>query len=310
MKEYVLNYYPKFECIAGECKHTCCKGWETCIDSDTLNIYRKDESNFSTHLKAGINFKKSTFKMDKDRRCAFLNEKGLCKIILNLGKEKLCQICRDHPRFKSGFSSITETGLGFCCEEATKIILSFTEKIQPVLINDGDSEELDFCEKAVFDFRAKALALLQDRNAPISDRVNTVLSIANADFNSIDGSKILKTFLTFKRLNKSWGVRLKNLKNTPFTFTANESLALYCEQFLVNSVYRHLSTAEDIVGAQAVTVAIIISWFVIQNVYYAEATNENEFSVLVDVVREFSAEVEYCPQNVTKLFNFANKFIK
>jgi hypothetical protein len=91
---------------------------------------------------------------------------------------------------------------------------------------------------------------------------------------------------------------------------ASEPLSVCCEQFLVNSVYRHLSTAEDIVSAQAITVAIIISWFVIQNVYYMEATNENEFSVLVDVVREFSAEVEYCPQNVTKLFNFSNKFIK
>ena len=93
MKEYILNYYPLFKCIASECKHTCCACWETDIDNKTLNYYKADNSAFSTTLKKGINFKKSTFKQDKTRRCAFLNDKGLCEIIINLGEEKLCQIC-------------------------------------------------------------------------------------------------------------------------------------------------------------------------------------------------------------------------
>ncbi len=310
MKEYILNYYPYFKCVAGNCKHTCCAGWETCIDGQTLGKYRAETSSFSSDLKRGINFKKSTFKMGKDRRCAFLNDKGLCNVILNLGVDRLCQICRDHPRFKSGFSGVTETGLGFCCEEATKIILSFDKKIEPFLISDGAYEELDFCEKVVFDFRARALAILQDRNVPINDRVNTVLSITNADFNSIDFFKIVKTFLSLKRLNKSWTTRLKALKGKPFNTVTDNSLSLYCEQFLVNSVYRHISTAEDIVSAQSIMLAIILSWLVIQNVYGLEVVINEEFTTLVDVVREFSAEVEYCPQNLTKLFNFTSKFIK
>ncbi len=311
MKEYILNYYPKFKCIAEKCRHTCCKDWETCIDMQTLGKYRAETSSFSSDLKRGINFKKSTFKMGKDRRCAFLNDKGLCNVILNLGEDSLCQICRDHPRFKSGFSGVTETGLGFCCEEATKIILSFDKKIEPILISDdNDCVELDFCEKAVFDLRTLVLEILQDRTISINDRVDKVLAISNADFNNIDCVKIAKTFLSLKRLNKSWTLRLKSLKSKPFNLSIDKSLSLYCEQFLVNSVYRHLSTAEDITSAQSIILSIVLGWFVIQNIYSVEVVANEEFTTLVDVVREFSAEVEYCPQNLTKLFNFTSKFIK
>ena len=178
MKEFVLNYYFNFKCIAGECKHTCCAGWKTCIDAPTLNAYKNENSTFLETLKKGINFKNATFKQGKNKRCAFLNDNGLCEIIRNLGEEKLCQICRDHPRFKTSFTNITETGLGFCCEEATKIIYSFTDKISPVLISDDfNNEEVTFLEKAVLDFKKQALGVLQDRNAPINDRINNLLNI-------------------------------------------------------------------------------------------------------------------------------------
>ena len=133
MKEFILNYYPEFKCTADKCKHSCCIGWEMEIDENTLNEYKADTSGFSTALNKGINFKKSTFKMNKNRRCAFLMDNGLCEIICNLGEEKLCQICSDHPRFRSATTNSLETGLGFCCEEATKIILSFKDKIQPII---------------------------------------------------------------------------------------------------------------------------------------------------------------------------------
>ena len=129
MKEYVLSYYPNFKCVADKCKHTCCAGWEMNIDSESLSVYKKDNSAFSETLKNGINFKKSKFKCDKTKRCAFLNEQGLCEIIINLGEKSLCQVCRDHPRFRSFFDDRIETGLGFSCEEAAKIILSFKDKI-------------------------------------------------------------------------------------------------------------------------------------------------------------------------------------
>ena len=87
MKEYLLSYYSKFKCVASDCKHTCCAGWEMCIDKDTLSHYKNLESDYAKTLHKGVNFKRAKFKTDKNGRCAFLNDKGLCEIILNLGNK-------------------------------------------------------------------------------------------------------------------------------------------------------------------------------------------------------------------------------
>jgi len=39
MKEIFPNYYDKFTCIAGACKHNCCIGWEIDIDESTMELY-------------------------------------------------------------------------------------------------------------------------------------------------------------------------------------------------------------------------------------------------------------------------------
>ena len=61
MKEYVLNYYSKFKCVANLCKHTCCAGWEMDIDQTSLDSYKGEKSSYSSALKKGIDFKKSKF---------------------------------------------------------------------------------------------------------------------------------------------------------------------------------------------------------------------------------------------------------
>ena len=308
MKEYILNYYPNFKCIANKCKHTCCAGWEADIDKTTLEGYKTENSAFATTLKNGINFKKSTFKIDKNRRCAFLMDNGLCEIICNLGEERLCQICRDHPRFKSGFTGETITGLGFSCEESTKIILSFKDKIQPILVNDdNNAEELDFYEKFVMEFRVSALNILQDRSITINERLKKLLNLCNTGLDKKDYKKVLKRLLSLEKLNKSWAKRLKSIKNKPISLTANDNLSLYIEQFLVNSIYRHVSTAEDTLVAHATTIVFVYCWFIIQNLYQAES---NDIALLFDIVREFSSEVEYSTKNLSKLFDFACKLIK
>ena len=311
MKNYILNYYQNFKCSADKCKHTCCAGWKMNIDKKSLSAYKNDTSNFSSRLKSGINFKKSCFKSDKVGCCAFLNANGLCEIIINLGEESLCQVCSDHPRFRSFFDDRMETGLGFCCEEATKIILSYGDKIEPILVGDDkEKSALDFNQKNILDFRQKAIDILQNRTVSINDRIKDLLTLSRAQVSMQEFRKIVKTFLSLERLNKSWTKRLKVIKNKPFVAEVDQSLSLYCEQFLVNSLYRHLSDAEDTMWVRARTIACVFAWWVIESIYNNETANGEIFSVLSDVVREYSAEVEYSQKNLDKLFSFAYKFIK
>ena len=307
MKEYVLSYYPKFKCIADKCKHTCCAGWDMIIDNCTLNQYKKDASNFSNTLKSGIDFKRSKFKSNKNKRCAFLNDNNLCDIILNLGENSLCQICKDHPRFRSRYGNVLETGIGFCCEEGAKLILSTEDKIELTLINDDDSD-LSFIEDCILKFRDKAVNIIQDRNIDINDRILSLLDLCSVK-GDVDFSKILKTFNSLERLNKSWSIRLKKLKGKDVSTKTGDNLALYCEQFLVNSLYRHIITAEDVIDARARAIFCVISWWIINAVYQCEREKEVDFELICDIVREFSCEVEYSQKNLIKAFAFAYKFI-
>lgn len=312
MKEYVLNYYSNFKCIAGECKHTCCAGWEMCIDNDSLNAYKNDQSKFSTTLKKGINFKKSKFKSDKRKRCAFLNDKGLCEIITNLGEESLCQVCRDHPRFRGYFNDRTEMGLGFCCEQASRIILSFDKKIEPILISDDKKiEELDFNQKNVLAFRQKAIEIVQDRATNINKRVENLLSLCKADLSIMSDKKIVKAFLSLERLDKKWTIRLKSIKGKPLVKNTEEQLSLCCEQFIVNGLYRHLSDAEDTMWVRAKTITCVLFWYIILSILEEEQNqNVQDFTLVSDIVRALSAEVEYSEKNLDKIYSFSFEFIE
>lgn len=311
MKEYRLNYCQNFKCIADKCKHTCCAGWEMNIDQKTLDLYKNHKSSFSDTLNQGINFKKSKFKADKNKRCAFLNDKNLCEIIINLGENSLCQVCADHPRFRSFFDDRIETGLGFCCEEATRIILSYNDKITPVLtFDDKVNTQLDFTQKNLLEFRKKALEVIQDRKTSINDRIQNLLKECRFDFNSNNIKKIVKTFLCFEIVDITWTKTLKGIKNTLIFRATDEKYSLIAEQFLVNSIYRHLSDAEDTLWVRARTIACVISWWLLLNIIEQNPLKADDYESIVDIVRAYSVEVEYSNKNLNKLYQFCYKFIK
>lgn len=117
MKYVMPTYYPEFECIAERCQHSCCVGWEIDIDDATQQKYRAVSGDMGERLRAGIaeDEQGAHFRLDEQERCPFLNQQGLCELILQLGKDSLCQICADHPRFRTFYSDRTESGLGLCC---------------------------------------------------------------------------------------------------------------------------------------------------------------------------------------------------
>ena len=162
MKVFAPDYYWSFSCIAGDCKHSCCKGWEIDIDDETTEYYKNLPGEFGERLRKNIDFGEecSCFRLGENERCPFLNEKGLCDIIINLGEDSLCQICADHPRFRNFFDSRVEIGLGLCCEAAAVLILERQEKtVLEVIEDDGFEEEISEDEKAFFSLRDAVFAV-------------------------------------------------------------------------------------------------------------------------------------------------------
>jgi hypothetical protein len=90
-----------------------------------------------------------------------------------------------------------EMGLGFSCEQATRIILSFKGKIEPIeTSSDGNYETLDFNQNNLLEFRNKALSVVQDRSLTITDRIDKLLKLSSA--RDIDFNKVVKKFLSFE----------------------------------------------------------------------------------------------------------------
>lgn len=159
MKIVAPSYYKDFKCIADKCKHTCCIGWEIYLDEESSKRFSSDFL-LSKHIDLSDNPK---IILDENEKCPFLRKDGLCSIIINKGENFLCQICKDHPRFRNYWSGITEIGLGLVCEEAARIILSSNEKLTLRILED-DKEETHFTddEQFLFDLRNKMLDEIQD----------------------------------------------------------------------------------------------------------------------------------------------------
>ena len=197
------DYYPQFRSIADKSRHSCSIGWEIDNDPDTREKYRRVPGEFGARLNAAIeDGEVSCFRMlkvgqsptsDSDclqspsvastRPCAegwpvcpMLNQSGLCDLITELGEDHLCQICADHPRFRSFFTDRTEIGLGMCCEEAARIILTREEPMRLIVLEDDGSEDaLPKDEAALLALRGEMIDLMQDRARPIEARLAALL---------------------------------------------------------------------------------------------------------------------------------------
>lgn len=295
MKTIVPNYYKSFKCIADKCKHNCCIGWEIDIDNDTLVKYEQLKGKFSRKLKSGINVSDecASFKLDGKGRCAFLNENNLCDIILNLGENSLCQICTDHPRFRNYYSNRTEIGLGLCCEEASRIILSQKDIFSLEEISDdgfdieNTKEELDF-----FDFRDYLF------NKVLEDK--SILKLCYSDFPKNSIEEWADIFLSLERLDDHWTVLLNDLKTIDIQEISIPKEFNYCfRNLLVYFTYRHLnesSTEKDIMFIH-LSCEMIINLCKMHIKKYENLTLED----IVNYSRMYSSEIEYSDENIEKL---------
>ena len=54
MKVLKPHYYDRFQCIANECRDSCCIGWSVYIDKKSYNKYKKTSGEFGKLLDKNI----------------------------------------------------------------------------------------------------------------------------------------------------------------------------------------------------------------------------------------------------------------
>ncbi|MDO4866074.1 MAG: flagellin lysine-N-methylase [Clostridia bacterium] len=163
MNLYVPDYYPAFHCIASRCVHTCCAGWEIDIDAESLARYAGLPGAFGDRVRRCVSREGAPhFILAEGERCPLLNGDNLCDLILHEGEGALCQICRDHPRFRNYFSSRVEMGLGLVCEEAARLILSWPHPLRLIRLKGSAEETPTEDEQYLFDLRGQWLSSIQE----------------------------------------------------------------------------------------------------------------------------------------------------
>ena len=120
------HYFRNFHCTGTACRdNCCCVGWEIEIDPDTAQAYRSMGGALGDRLRAALYEEDGCTCMGQvDGKCPFLDPQNLCSIQQTLGADMLGEICREHPRYYAWFHGLTEAGVGMCCEEAARLILS------------------------------------------------------------------------------------------------------------------------------------------------------------------------------------------
>ncbi len=305
MKIIAPNYYKAFKCIADKCKHSCCIGWEIDIDDISLQKYKSIDSDFGTKLKNNIVEAEecSYFKLTKNERCPFLNNKNLCDIIINLDESYLCQICNDHPRFRSFYNGFTEIGLGLCCEAAADLILNQqTPFTLNVIEDDGNNENCTDEEMLFFDFRNKLFSIFQDRNKSLEERINAFFE----EFNTIEFNLKNKAefFANLEILDSNWRTLIEDL-DLKTDILLPQQFDLIAEKILIYFTYRHLSDALDDGLYVERAHFIVLSYRIIEILCKAHIkrcgniTNEE----ICNIARMYSSEIEYSQENIDAILN-------
>ena len=299
MKLYVPDYYPQFRCIAGDCKHSCCIGWEIDIDEDTLAQYKQVEGPLGDRLRSNIDFDCDFphFITGADGRCPFLNSDDLCDLIIGLGEEALCGICHMHPRFRNEFSDRTELGLGLCCEEAARLILTHSEPVRIIPIeDDGCEEEADESDLYLYSVRDNALAVMQDRSFSFDERCEHLSMVFDFDLPDADPAKWAQVYLELERLDEGWTHLLESLQ-APFTTDPLTHRDLAWEQLAVYFLYRHLPAALWDGDVESKLGFAVLSVWMLRWLCAA-----NPDADLADLARMYAAEIEYSDENLELLF--------
>ena len=284
MKEVFPNYYDKFNCIADKCKHNCCIGWEIDIDEDTMDLYNSLDGEFADEIRENIESETPHFVLCDGERCPFLNSSGLCDIICELGDGAICDICYLHPRFKNFYDDFTETGLGLCCEEAARIILTENEKFLIDVPKSAKNQEFFKEREEVFD-------ILQDRNLTMYERLKKLCQKYGFEF-KFNNEELYDFYMSLERLDNSWENELTKLKTaTGVDVFTREDLQIFFEQLACYFIFRHFGSG--------VGFAILSCW-----VIGAIISSCDNLEEMLDVVRMYSSEIEYCEENTQKVKTF------
>ena len=273
------KFYKNFLCKADKCKHSCCKGWEIDIDEETAGKYLAMTGELGAEIRQNIGKNEDSyfFKLTEDERCPFLQKNGLCKIILNIGEENICEICTMHPRFFTMLDDVELCGVGLSCEKTCELLLG-DEKDLVFYIEDTE-EELSFSE------------VLSVIGLNLPNEMQEFSLAVNAE----NINKVLEIMAKTEPIDENWSKELSIMQDM-------DNVELKAKEYLENSdknilnkiykyiLYRQLERLVDIDIEALINYAQYSILFIILHTMISKELGES--------VRRWSEQIEYDTYNV------------
>jgi lysine-N-methylase len=307
------DFYDKFKCIAERCSDTCCVGWEIDIDKASQDAYRKVAGTFGDKLRENI--EDGHFKLLPHDRCPFLTKDNLCEIYTHLGEGALCEICTEHPRFVEVYGDIMERGLGLCCEEATRLLLTGEGPLQFTAcecdeIEDELSEDDIDIRNQVFYEREQIFSALADSTKPLADRFyvafgytpeNPFAPLKNAD-------AYLELLSKTESFGPAWDDALARIRNRIEASPSEQAAEIEDEGYfsenegarlLAYLIYRHYAKCLFEGYEQGKRLFPLFFWNTVRFFARELAGECSPEQIKINAVKILSRQLEYCEENMT-----------
>lgn len=195
-KCYFPDYWDTFACKGGDCRTTCCGGWN--IEISWAEYYRLAELKCSEELRRRIDeaillsdepTEDKFITPDKRGKCPMFDDDGLCMLQKECGADAITAICRQFPRGCKTGSCGTVLSLANSCEAVVELLLSRRAPIR-ILSDERAPLELNLSATDILppEYTEKCFAIMQDRSMPLSRRLETLGSYLEDPENASDCS--------------------------------------------------------------------------------------------------------------------------
>ena len=292
----MISIYPTiyhiFQCKADRCENTCCQLWTIDIDETTAERYHSMIGPLGESLRQAITVddEGSHFVFSKEQpMCPLLNEQGLCKVVLELGEEGLCDTCHMHPRFYKYIEDLELCGVGLSCEASVELLAEDTQSNQVIFTIEDDDGEFSPDERLgihnIFELLAFDIdpALFQYTPSP------------NAQYYT----ELLELYSTTEPIDEEWTAQINVLsRDIDMVITAVQTYIPTHDMGLFNKVFQYILYRQiDMLADYSLETLIT---YAKDGVEYILMTSALEGKVLKQIAR-WSQQIEYDEDNVELL---------
>ena len=284
--------YHTFQCKADRCENTCCQLWTIDIDETIAERYHTMTGPLgeSLHQAITVDDEGSHFVFSKEQpMCPLLNEQGLCKVVLELGEEGLCDTCHMHPRFYKYIEDLELCGVGLSCEASVELLAEDTQSDQVIFTIEDDDSEFSPDERLTIQNIFELLALDIDSSY--------FQYSPNPDVQYY--AKLLDLYGTTEPIDEEWTVQINTLSHDiEKLITAVQSYIANHDMGLFNKVFQYILYRQIDMLADYSLESILS--YARDGVEYILITSAIEGSPLKQVAR-WSQQIEYDEDNVELL---------